>query len=109
MDYGKSVLKSKPAEENRDMMPPGPVARSIARKLREAFDPAYLAVIDESHHHAGHAGAHAQGESHFRVEITAEAFRGKSRVEAHRMVNAVLAEELRDRVHALAIQASAPG
>ena len=70
--------------------------------------PAALEVIDESHQHAGHSGARSDGESHFRVRIVAEAFRGKSRVDQHRMVNAALAEELKERVHALAIQASAP-
>ena len=86
----------------------GPVGQRISAKLVEGFAPASLQVIDESHHHAGHSGSRPDGESHFRVVIVAEAFRGKSRVEQHRMVNAALAEELRERVHALAIQASAP-
>jgi BolA protein len=86
----------------------GPVGQRISAKLIEAFAPASLQVIDESHHHAGHSGARSDGESHFRVVLVAEAFRGKSRVEQHRMVNATLAEELNSRVHALAIQASAP-
>ncbi len=87
----------------------GPVGQTISQKLVQAFAPVALEVIDESHHHAGHSGARPDGESHFRVVITAEAFRGKSRVEQHRMVNAALAEELKERVHALAIQSSAPG
>jgi len=86
----------------------GPVGQRISAKLVQALAPAALQVIDESHHHAGHSGSRPDGESHFRVVISAEAFRGKSRVEQHRMVNAVLAEELKERVHALAIQASAP-
>lgn len=86
----------------------GPVGQTISAKLRQAFAPSALEVIDESHHHAGHAGAHPSGESHFRIVIVSEAFRGKSRVEQHRLVNAALAEELRSRVHALAIQSSAP-
>jgi BolA protein len=84
------------------------VGQRISAKLRQSFSPAALEVIDESHQHAGHSGARADGESHFRVRIVAEAFRGKSRVDQHRMVNAALADELKDRVHALAIQASAP-
>ena len=48
------------------------------------------------------------GESHFRVKIKADAFRGLSRVQQHRQVNAVLALELKNRVHALAIEASVP-
>ncbi|MFM8745465.1 MAG: BolA family protein [Aestuariivirga sp.] len=87
----------------------GPVGQRISAKLVHNFSPQALEIIDESHHHAGHAGASANGESHFRVRIVAEAFRGKSRVEQHRMINAALAEELRERVHALAIQSSAPG
>lgn len=97
----------------RDKMTPanelGPVGQTISAKLRQSFAPAALDVIDESHQHAGHSGSRPDGESHFRVKIVAEAFRGKSRVEQHRMVNAVLAEELRERVHAMAIQSSAPG
>ena len=89
-------------------MPLGPVGQSITQKLNQAFTPIHLDVIDESQQHAGHSGARADGESHFRVKIVAEAFRGLSRVERHRMVNAALAELLRERVHALAIQASAP-
>jgi len=77
-------------------------------KLTQGFMPAALQVIDESHHHAGHSGSRSDGESHFRVVIVAEAFRGKSRVEQHRMVNAALADELKERVHALAIQSSVP-
>lgn len=86
----------------------GPVGQRISAKLMQSFKPQALQVIDESHHHAGHSGARPDGESHFRVVITAEAFRGKSRVEQHRLVNAALAEELKERVHALAIQSAAP-
>ncbi len=87
----------------------GPVGQGITAKLAQAFSPQALEVIDESHQHAGHSGARPDGESHFRVKIVAEAFRGKSLVDQHRMVNTVLAEELRERVHALAIQSSPPG
>jgi BolA protein len=86
----------------------GPVGQTISAKLKHSFAPQSLEVIDESAQHAGHAGARPDGESHFRVVIVSEAFRGKSRVEQHRMVNAALAEELKERVHALAIQSSAP-
>ena len=86
----------------------GPAGQTITAKLGTAFAPLSLEVIDESHQHHGHSGARPDGESHFRVRIVAEAFRGKSRVDQHRMVNAVLAAELKERVHALAIEASAP-
>ena len=81
----------------------------IADKLNAAFAPDRLDVVDESHQHEGHAGARPGGQTHFRVDIVSEAFRGKSRVERHRMINAALASELAGGVHALAIQASAPG
>jgi BolA protein len=85
------------------------VAHTITRKLTEAFGPESLRIIDESQRHEGHAGHRPGGETHFRVYIVSQAFRGKSRIERHRMVNAVLAAELAGGVHALAIHASAPG
>jgi BolA protein len=111
-NYGdRGPLKQAPPSR-RDRMTPdpelGPVGQRISAKLVQAFAPSALEVVDESHRHAGHAGARPDGESHFRVRIAAEAFRGKSRVEQHRMVNAALAEELKERVHALAIQSSPP-
>jgi BolA protein len=81
----------------------------ITNKLSKAFAPQSLDVVDESHQHAGHAGHRPGGETHFRVTIMAEAFRGKSRIERHRMINTILAAELAGGVHALAIHASAPG
>ena len=81
----------------------------ITKKLTEAFAPQSLKVVDESHQHEGHAGARPGGQTHFRVHIVAEAFRGKSRIERHRMINQTLASELSGGVHALAIAASAPG
>jgi BolA protein len=81
----------------------------ITTKLMAAFAPQSLHVEDESHLHQGHAGHRPGGESHYRLYIVAEAFRGKSRLERHRMINAALANELKSRVHALAIHAQAPG
>jgi BolA family transcriptional regulator, general stress-responsive regulator len=81
----------------------------ITEKLASAFGPESLNVVDESHQHAGHAGHRPGGETHFRVYIVAQAFRGKSRLERHRMINAALATELAGGVHALAIHAAAPG
>lgn len=85
------------------------VKTTIAEKLAAAFAPQKLDVIDESHQHVGHAGHRPGGETHFRVHIVSEAFRGKSRVERHRMINQTLSGELAGGVHALAIHASAPG
>jgi BolA protein len=81
----------------------------IINKLREAFLPESLDVTDESHLHEGHAGHRPGGETHFRLYIVSTAFQGKSRIERHRMINATLASELADTVHALAISAKAPG
>jgi BolA protein len=81
----------------------------ITNKLREAFTPESLEVKDESHLHEGHAGHRPGGETHFRVYIVSPAFKGKSRIERHRMINAVLTGELAGSVHALAIHAQAPG
>ena len=81
----------------------------MREKLMVALRPTRLDVINESELHAGHRGSPGTGESHFRLLIVSEAFAGKSRVERHRMVNAVLAEEVGKRVHALALTALAPG
>ncbi|MCT7377381.1 BolA family protein [Chelativorans salis] len=93
------------------------IQSAIETKLVEAFSPERLAVINESHLHAGHhhtAGGHDEtfdgsGETHFRVRIVSAAFAGMSRVERHRAVNEALAEELKGGVHALAIEPAAPG
>ena len=85
------------------------VKSTLEQKLAQAFRPESLAVTDESHLHAGHAGARPEGETHFRVHIVSRAFQGKGRVERHRMVNEVLANELATRIHALAVKAETPG
>lgn len=85
------------------------VKDNITEKLTGAFAPQSLEVVDESHKHAGHAGHRPEGETHYRVYIVSESFRGKSRIDRHRMINSTLAAELAGGVHALAIHASAPG
>jgi BolA family transcriptional regulator, general stress-responsive regulator len=80
----------------------------ITEKLTEAFVPQSLEVVDESHQHEGHGGHQPGGETHFRVYIVSDAFRGKSRVERHRMINTALSRELQSGVHALAIHAATP-
>ncbi|TVR99430.1 MAG: BolA family transcriptional regulator [Rhodospirillales bacterium] len=84
------------------------MAETIHSKLTVALAPTALRVVDESHRHAGHAGARPDGETHFRLTIVAAAFAGKSRLERHRMVHTILAAELADRVHALSVSALAP-
>lgn len=81
----------------------------IAKKLTEAFVPESIDVVDESHQHEGHAGHRPGGQTHFRVYIVSQAFKGKSRIDRHRMINATLSDELAGGVHALAIHAQASG
>ena len=85
------------------------VAETIEQKLRDGLQPTSLEVIDDSHHHAGHAGARPGGETHFTVIITAAAFDGLNRVAQQRLVHKILAEELAGPVHALQIQAKGVG
>lgn len=79
----------------------------IETKLRAALAPQALEVIDDSRLHAGHHG-HSGVESHFRVRIVAEGFRGASRMARHRLINTILAEELAGPVHALVIERAEP-
>ncbi|HVB90075.1 MAG TPA: BolA family protein [Beijerinckiaceae bacterium] len=81
----------------------------MTAKLQAAFAPASLEVIDESHLHAGHLQAGNAKETHFRVKIVAKVFAGRSRLDRHRAVNGILAQDLANGVHALAIEARAPG
>jgi len=87
----------------------GPLGREILNKLTQAFPDAELTLEDQSHLHAGHAGARPGGETHFKLLAMAPAFADKSRIERHRMINGVLKDELGGQVHALAIVARAPG
>jgi BolA family transcriptional regulator, general stress-responsive regulator len=85
-----------------------PVADAIRQRVTAALAPSRLDLIDESALHAGHAGARAQGESHFRLLIVTAMFAGKSRLERQRMVFAALADLMRTDVHALSITALTP-
>lgn len=85
------------------------VAETIENKLREAFAPTELKVIDESHLHAGHVGARPEGETHFRVELVAAVFADRNRVDRQRLVYDALRDELAGPVHALSVLASPPG
>jgi BolA family transcriptional regulator, general stress-responsive regulator len=81
----------------------------ITQNLQERLQPSALTVNDESEQHRGHGGWREGGETHFRLYIVSEAFSGKSRVERHRLVNEVLKGAFDRGLHALAIQAKAPG
>lgn len=94
-----------------------PVATRMRSTLQNAFAPTELDVVDESHKHAKHAHVVARagtagdaGETHFLIRIVSERFSGVSRLDRHRMINDVVAGEMGpDKVHAIAIEASAPG
>ena len=87
----------------------GPLQTEIETLLTAAFAPARLDVVNDSATHHGHAGDDGSGESHFTVAIESAAFAGKSRLERQRMVNRALGDIPGQRVHALAIKATAPG
>ena len=87
----------------------GPIAQEIERLLRSAFAPAVLEVINDSAKHSGHSGDDGSGESHFTVVIESESFAGQNRLARQRAVIAALGDIPGQRVHALAIRASAPG
>ena len=84
------------------------VADAIRSKLTDALKPARLDIVDESHLHAGHAGARDGGESHFRLEIVSEGFAGKSRLERQRMIYGLLSDEIDAGLHALAMKTLTP-
>ena len=81
-------------------------ADTIAQKLKDALSPQHIEVEDVSHHHAGHAGWREGGGTHFTVTIQAADFAGKSRVQQHRLVNSILADELAGDIHALELHLS---
>ena len=93
------------------------IQETMEKKLSQAFSPERLSIINESHLHAGHHhvdGGHeavfdGSGETHFRIRIVSPAFAGKSRIERHRAVNDLLADEMKAGLHALAIEPAAPG
>lgn len=85
------------------------IAERINKKLTEGLAPSLLKVVDESEKHKGHGGYREGGETHFHVTVVSDQFDGKSRVDRQRMVYALLAEEMADRVHALALTTKAPG
>ena len=83
---------------------------SMTGKLAAAFAPERLEVVNESHLHAGHQpGFDGEGETHMRIRIVSAAFAGMSRVARHRAINEVVKAELDAGLHALAVEAAAPG
>lgn len=87
----------------------GAIAEGMIEKLNARFSPTKIDLRDDSSRHAGHSGAHPGGESHFSLTIESAAFAGLNRVQRQRLVYGALAEELKERVHALSVTALAPG
>lgn len=86
-----------------------PIQQEIEHRLRAGFAPTRLEVINDSAQHHGHAGHDGSGESHFTIVIESAAFAGLARLERQRRVNRELGDIPGQRVHALAIKATAPG
>ncbi|WP_086608086.1 BolA family protein [Erythrobacter donghaensis] len=84
------------------------VAEEMRVRLTEAFAPTRLAIINDSAKHSGHMGDDGSGESHFTIEIEAEAFASMNRLARQRAVIAALGDIVGQRVHAVAIKAGVP-
>lgn len=86
---------------------------SVEARLRQALmiglEPTRLDIVNESELHAGHRSSPGTGESHFRLLVVSPLFSGKSRVERHRMVNELIADEMKRGLHAMALSTYAPG
>jgi stress-induced morphogen len=95
-----TALRKFPAMPNR--------AQRIRTALEGQFQPHRLEVLDESHQHAGHAGARPEGETHYSVLLVSPAFTGMKRVDRSRAVHAALAGEFARGLHALALTLRAP-
>jgi BolA family transcriptional regulator, general stress-responsive regulator len=78
-------------------------ATRIENKIKTALNPAQFALRDDSNQHAGHSGSHPSGETHFHLFIRADALNGLGRVAQQRMVYTLLADEMKERVHALTL------
>ncbi|WP_376800404.1 BolA family protein [Candidatus Raskinella chloraquaticus] len=109
---GQYTKGRSPVIDVADSLGNGPLMTRAERLhdiLTGGFQPAFLEIIDESALHAGHAGAGSGGETHYRVTLVTPVFGGLSRVERHRRVNAALAGEFAQGLHALALSLKAPG
>lgn len=91
-----------------ETMPSTRRADRIAALLQAAFPPAEVAVQDDSHRHAGHAGARPEGETHYTVRVVSPAFAGMSRVARSRAAHEALAAEFGSGLHALSLRLQTP-
>ncbi len=84
-------------------------AELIRERLESKLSPLQIRIMDESLHHAGHVGANPGGESHFRLEVVSHQFAGLSRIARHRLIYEALGDAFNEGLHALRIDAKAPG
>ena len=84
------------------------IEQKIEQALRDHFKPVSVTVTDTSDQHIGHAGYRAGGQSHFELVITAQAFRGLSRVAQHRAIYAAIGPDVMSQIHALSIAVRLP-
>ena len=80
---------------------------ALLRQRLSVLQPESISIEDESHRHAGHAGARDGG--HYQLQIVAQAFAGKSTIARHRMIYDAAGDLMRGRIHALSIRAKVPG
>ena len=81
---------------------------TIRERLEKALSPESIDIIDESHKHAGHAGARESGGGHFNVTVVSDQFRDQSSLQRHRMVYSVVNDLMPHEIHALSIRALTP-
>jgi len=84
------------------------IADIIEKKLADNLAPIQLELVDESHLHAGHAGARPEGESHFRLLVVSDHFKNRGRLERQRMIYQALGDLMTSDIHALSIKAMTP-
>jgi len=80
---------------------------ALLRQRLAVLQPESIVIDDDSHHHAGHAGAREGG--HYQLQIVAQVFAGKSTIARHRMIYDAAGDLMRGRIHALSIRAKEPG
>lgn len=80
----------------------------IERRLQAAFNPIHMEIKDDSANHAGHAGYDSRGETHFKVVLVSESFTNLARIARHRLVYDALADEMKERIHALSLTLLTP-
>jgi BolA family transcriptional regulator, general stress-responsive regulator len=108
-DYDSSLAPGQAARREQRGMAAMTMKQRIKARLTAGLAPIALEVFDESDQHKGHSGAREGGETHYRINIVADGFAGKGKVERHRMVYGLLKEEFAAGVHALALRTLAPG